>query len=476
MVKQRPLWAHQERALWFVQDLWNQKRRGVLLFIIMGGGKSRVVLETIARNGLTLVLILCPRRVVEVWREQFATYLPGQYEVLALDDRAGSVQDKASAARERLAWCRAKNRKLAIVINYESACREPFAHWALANLWPLVIADEIHRCKEPAGILSRFVGRLGLRARHRLGLTGTPLPHSPLDAWALFRFLDRTIYDETFASFKRRYAKLGGFFDKEVVGWENLDELRTKFFSITFYAGPEVLDLPGEQDQILYCKLAASAARLYAALEKDFIAWVENTPAVIVAANALVRLLRLQQITGGSTRDSTGRDHVVDTAKRELLEDLLEDLPPEEPVVVFARFRADLEAIHQAAKTLGRRSGELSGERDDLAIWKRGRKDDPVILAVQIQAGGVGIDLTRAAYAIYYSTGFNLGDYLQSRARIYRSGQTRPVFFYHLAVRHSVDESVMSALARRQKLVDGVLQPDLVQLVLEEMRCSQPTT
>jgi SNF2 family DNA or RNA helicase len=446
-----------------------------MLAVCMGGGKSRITLELTARNRLSPVLILCPLRVVEVWREQFLCHLPGQYEFLALDDQAGSVQDKTCAARDLLAWCSAKGRPLAIAINYESAMHEPFAHWSLANLWPLVVADEGHRLKQPGGSLSRFVGRLGLRARYRLGLTGTPMPHSPLDVWAQFRFIDRTVYDPTFASFKRRYAKMGGYYDKEIVDWQNLDELREKFFSRAFQVGSEVLDLPGEHDQTLYCALAPAGARLYADLEKEFVAWIENTPAVVVAANALVRLLRLQQTTGGTVTDSQGEERLVDTSKRELLEDLLEDLPAAEPVVVFARFKSDLAAIHRAAKTLERASGELSGSRDDLAAWKRGRPGDPVILAVQIQAGGVGIDLTRACYGVYYSTGFNLAEYQQSRARLYRSGQTRPCWFYHLAVRHSVDESIARALARRHELVSGVLQPDLVRSVLEEMTCSQRT-
>jgi SNF2 family DNA or RNA helicase len=75
-----------------------------------------------------------------------------------------------------------------------------------------------------------------------------------------------------------------------------------------------------------------------------------------------------------------------------------------------------------------------------------------------MQSGGVGIDLTRAAYAIYYSTGFSLGDYLQSRARLYRAGQKRPVMFYHLYLRNTIDEYVARAIVARQDLVESVLR------------------
>src|SRR5215471_11123052 len=104
----------------------------------------------------------------------------------------------------------------------------------------------------------------------------------------------------------------------------------------------------------------------------------------------MVKLLRLQQITGGSLEDERGVAHHVDSAKEDLLEDLLEDL--DEPVVVFARFKPDLAAIHRVCRKLGRSSGELSGSYDDLAAWQRGGPQDPVVLAVQIQAGGLGVD------------------------------------------------------------------------------------
>jgi SNF2 family DNA or RNA helicase len=449
------LWPHQQRALDFIGNLWGRGIGGVLLSIIMGAGKTRVAIEAASRARLSPILIVCPLRVIEVWREQFELHLPGQYDFLPLDGRGGTVLEKTREARNRLAWSISRRRPLAIAINYESAFLEPFASWSLCNMWPLVVADELHKCKQASGAISRYVGRLGLRARYRLGLTGTPMPHSPLDVWAQFRFLDREVYDATYSSFKSRYAILGGYLGKVPVGWRDLHELREKFFSRAFQAGPEVLTLPEVRDQTLHCMLSPRGARIYREMEEDLIAWIGTAPAPIVAANALVRLLRLQQITSGTVVDADRKEQAVDHSKQQLLEDLLEDLPAEEPVVVFARFRSDLARIRLVAEELGRTAGELSGAADDLAAWKRGEK---TILAVQIQAGGVGIDLTRAAYGVYYSLGFNLGDYLQSRARLHRSGQLRPVIFYHLAARDTVDGAVLRALERRQNLVESVLQ------------------
>jgi SNF2 family DNA or RNA helicase len=145
----------------------------------------------------------------------------------------------------------------------------------------------------------------------------------------------------------------------------------------------------------------------------------------------------------------------IDSAKMNLLRDVFEDLDPQEPLVVFCRFHRDLEAVNRVADETGRRSLELSGRTDELKRWQAG---EAPVLAAQIDSGGLGVDLTRARYAIYYSLGFSLGSYEQSLARIHRPGQTRPVEYIHLVAEGTVDEKVMAALARRADVVNTVLQ------------------
>ena len=194
---------------------------------------------------------------------------------------------------------------------------------------------------------------------------------------------------------------------------------------------------------------------MYAELETDFRTCVKEGE--VTAANALVKLLRLQQLTSGRvTVDDDEKSTMVkvDDAKEVALGDLLVDLPEDEPVVVFGRFKSDLASVHAAAKKVGRASLELSGSRKELSEWQRG---DAPILAVQIQSGGTGIDLTRAAYCIYLSVGHSLGDYEQSLARVHRPGQNRTVFYYHIVAGDTIDLKVYSALRNRKNIVEAVL-------------------
>lgn len=315
-----------------------------------------------------------------------------------------------------------------------------------------LLVHNSHRIKSPGGVTSLFVARLRTVAKRRVCLTGTPMPHSPLDVYAQYRFLDPGVYGTSFVRFRNRYAVMGGFRNHQIVGWRDLDDLNAKFYSRAYRADKSVVSLPDAVHVERYGDLEASAARAYRALEDDLYAQVES--GTVTAANALVKLLRLAQITGGWLPDDDGSYHRVSTAKQSILEDAVEDFGGE-PAVVVCRFQRDLDAVHEVARKLGLSSGELSGRRNELAAWQAGETN---VLALQIQAGGVGIDLTRARYMVMYSIGYSLGDYDQVLARVHRPGQDRPVTYVHLIVRDSVDEAIRQALETRADLVEAALR------------------
>lgn len=289
------------------------------------------------------------------------------------------------------------------------------------------------------------------------------MPHSPLDVYAQFRFLDWTIFGSSFAAFRQYYAIFGGYQNKQVFGYKNLEILERKMAEVTFRVGKEVLDLPPEMHQEYTCELSPEARQVYRDIEKHLVAEIEA--GTMTVANALVKLTRLQELTGGMIKtDHDHEYHRIDHSKLDLLEDVLEDIEPGEPVVVFCRFRADLDGVSEIAKRLDRPYMELSGRSDDLARWQEGPvgTSSPTaprasLLAVQIASGGTGIDLTRARYAVYYSLSLSLGEFDQSMARVHRPGQLRPVLYIHLVAEHSVDRKIRRALERRAEVVESVL-------------------
>ena len=441
------LWTHQQEAVAFAMQ-----RQATMWSMGMGTGKSRCAIELAKRLNARKVLILCPLSVCSAWSSQLLQF---GVDLIDINLAKGSVRAKHKKAKEAAARAYAMGEPFVVTVNYESARNKPLAQWLEEQRFDLLVMDESHRIKSPSGTTSRWVSKLARTCKRRVALTGTPMPHSPLDIFAQMRALAPDVFGWSFVRFRKLYARMGGYQGRQVQGFQRMDELQHKLSRWTYQADRSVLDLPEATHNRRVIDLSAKARKLYNDMDRDFTASVLEGE--ISAANALVKLLRLQQMTSGRVTvesETTKELVVVDNGKRDALADILQDLPITEPVVVFGRFSSDLLAAHEAAAATGRRSLELSGSRRELEKWQAGAAP---VLAVQIQSGGTGIDLTRACYCIYLSVGYSLGDYEQSLARVHRPGQHRPVSYYHIIARNTIDEKVYSALQQRKQIVEAVL-------------------
>lgn len=344
------------------------------------------------------------------------------------------------------------------VFNIETGTGNYFAEGLLVH--------NCHKIKNPEGKISAVITSICDRTPRRLALTGTPMPHSPLDIFAQYRAVQPAVFGDSYHRFRHRYAVLSlkqvpHHKDRtkrktvyEVAGFQNRAELEDKFRSIAFQVNSDdVLDLPPYMKNWQRVMMTPHGRRAYDQMEETFKAEL-NSGAVSTANNAFSHLLRLQQITSGFMTDAnTGEDVFVDDSKERALTEVISNIADTEPVVVFARFLNDLKAIKRAAEANERPAFEHSGQVKQLAQWQ----SQGGVIAMQIQAGGVGVDLTQACYCIYYSMGFSLGDYEQSMYRLHRPGQTRPQHYLHLIASDTIDEKVVRSLGRKQHVIDDIL-------------------
>ena len=434
---------------------------------------TKIAIDLIHRKEHKRVLVLCPLSIVDyVWPQQVATHQHEPIMVVPLGARLNGVKAKRQAAEKAMRRVR-DHTTLMVVVNYESSWREPLASWIASQKWDLLVMDESHKLKTHDGKASLWVSKISGRIGQRIALTGTPMPNTPLDIFAQFRALDKSVYGTSYHAFRDRFA----LFDEILVPvrrtrtksgqpappqlrrvqrfrqMKNEEELNSKFYEIAYrVTADEALDLPETSNTYLEFNLGPKAQRIYDELHAEFRSEVVQG-AVTNATNALSRLLRLQQVTSGFAVTDDGEIQ-IDDAKERALEEVLDSIDTREPAVVFARFRHDLEMTHRVAERLGRESYELSGPRKELEQWKEGGG----VLAVQIQAGGLGVDLTMARYCIYVSLGFSLGDYQQSMARLHRPGQERKVVYTHLIAAGTVDNDVIRALEKKARVIEYILQ------------------
>ena len=446
-------WQNQEEALQFAIA-----HPACMLAMDMGTGKTRTAIDIVyARDWTNKILIVCPKAVVGVWRENLKKFAPDDnYSVW--DQRTGSVKTKAASMVEFL---QNGSGKTFVVINYDSVWRKEMGDAVMKAGFEMVILDESHRAKAAGSKVSKFLALLGKKVTYKLCLTGTPMANSPLDVYGQYRFLEPSIFGTNHYFFLQEYAIMGGPDHNFIVGYKNQQELNRKFKSIAYTCTMEDIKdrikLPDHLPPMeIPVDLPARDMKTMKQLNGEFIS--ECNGAFVTAGNVLTKMLRLQQITSGFclVQDNPmeqGFNVDLNTSKEDALADMLSDMSPEASVVVFCVFRHDILAIRRAADKANRECFELSGEADTLDEWK---KHTGAVIAVQIQAGSEGVDMTKARYAVYFSIPHSLAMYNQSKARLYRPGQTAAVTFYHLIAKNTIDESMYESLTKKKDIIESI--------------------
>jgi len=452
-------WDHQVKA-------WNlaKNRKSFYYAMDMGTGKTKAAIDYCNGLGLSSVLIVCPKNVIEVWPEQFDLHSYNNYSVV-YDPSKLSVAKKTENFRRQISHSIIKGLPIALVVNYESFWREPLGPirnkrgtiikpgLLMSYNWEGLILDEAHRIKSPGGKASWGAKAIAGQIEHKLWLSGTPMPHSPLDIYSQYRALSPYVFGTNFSRFRQHYCIMGGYEMRQVIQWVNKQEMHDKIFDRMYMVKKrDVLDLPPVLHVNRPVLLSPKMQKIYNEFDKEFFAKVATGE--ITADNALVKLLRLTQMTAGIVQLDDGTRTYQDTSKLDEIKEILTDLPEDEPVVICAKFTPELQRIKDLCKSLNRTCAELSGHANELKEWKQGKFNS---LAVQIQSGKEGVDLTRSAYVIFSSTGCSLGDYEQFLARTDRPGQLRSVTYYHVVCKKTVDIKISYALKHKKAVVQSVL-------------------
>lgn len=429
----------------------------------MGTGKTLTAIaiagHRLKYDGLRRVLVVAPLSVVPVWPREFAEYAAFPVDCRALK---GTSTEKAATLA---AFPPPGDALQVAVINYESTWRIEAAlkRWLqeAGRGGAMIIADESQRIKTPGAAQSKAMHRLGQIAAYRLILTGTPVTQAPTDFFSQYKFLDPAIFGTSFTAFRARYCVMGGFENRQIVSYKNMHELVQKAHSIAFrVTKAEALDLPEETIQPRFVELDPRTMRLYNELKREAIAELEK--GVVTAQNVLTKLLRLSQVTGGFVTDVDGQVQQVGGEKMRAFEETLDDLlDAGKKVVVFARFIPEIRAICKALEKRGLQyryiTGEVSQTERGEAVQAFQTMPEVRVIVCQIQTAGLGITLTAADTAIFYSMDFSLANYEQAKARIHRVGQRNTVTHIHLIAAGTVDEKIFEALREKKNIAELVV-------------------
>ena len=398
-----------------------------------GTGKTIMCLATLAhhyrRGRLKDVMVIGPKVAKLVWERECQKHLSTGWD---FDDLGvPPVPDKLNIR----------------YVNPERVWRRP--QWC--DGWDAIVVDESHMIKKHSSQQSKFIGKL--EAKYKYLMTGTPVDHKLIDFWAQWRFARPRLYGTVWKRFQRKWCTLSKIYvrgeplpyahntavsDSRSVRF--LDKMEPYSFSIRKQDVPEL-------EELAYpVSLPRRAAETYRELELESI--TEHEAGTLSTVNALAKLTRLQQLTTGIFVNDDEEKHFIDDTKLRTAVELIE--LNDEPAVVFSRFTDDLDRMDAILSRKKLRVGHIRGNR----------KDDPAgkwdVMLVQVQSGGVAIDLTRSRHAYFLSLPFSYIQYHQAISRVHRSGQLKPVKIWVICAEESVDTVIWSMIRSKVSITDAI--------------------
>lgn len=414
------------------------------------------------------VIIFCPTPIKSVWDLQTEEHapIPTQVHVLTSGDKK---VDRFIDHNED------KGLKF-LVVGIEALSQGgafKIAQRFAAKHKCMVVIDESSRIKNHKSARTAKAQDIGGLGQYRTILTGTPITQGLQDLYAQYAFLNwKIIGMKSYYTFQNRYCVMGGFENRSVIGYLNVRELLDN-------VGPysdvvkmsEVADLPPNIYQQRYIKPSPAQTKAFKDLQDVFTTEHEDG-SVLETETVLERMTRYQQIAGGSfpykLEDDEGYSVKPLAGKNPKMEELKELIPEiEGKIIIWARFRPEITSIVEfLTKQYGEDSvvqfhGGISHDERRNALIKfqspfQEKGTNCRFFVSNQQTGGMGIKLSAARTAIYYSNDFSHENRVQSEARPHDVEMTDSVLYVDLILDHKVDKMIHTALAKKQSVATYV--------------------
>jgi superfamily II DNA or RNA helicase len=438
---------------------------GGILADEMGLGKTLQALAFLQGLQGGVSLIVCPSSLVQNWAREAAKFTPGM-RVLALE---GSDRHARMAG---LGDC-----DLAIT-SYPLLRRDAERYAGIE--FRAIILDEAQHIKNSE--TQNAQAAAGLRARHRMVLTGTPLENSVRDLWSIMNFA-MPGYLGSREDFKERYEQ------PLAQGGDDAGPVKTRLakrirpFLLRRTKREVCKELPEKIEQVLYCSLTTKQTEVYEKLLRESRKQISELSGIkdqnkgrMLMLTALLRLrqaccdlrlLGMQELTQGQA-----------SAKLELLEELLrEAIDGGHRVLIFSQFVSMLQLQKAALEAEEIPYCYLDGQtKDRMRVVDRFQNDPSIpVFLISLKAGGVGLNLTGADTVVHFDPWWNPAVEAQATDRAHRIGQEKVVTAYKLITRGTVEEKIlklqqtkrglMEAIESEEPVMDGLTTAEIEELL-----------
>lgn len=315
-----------------------------------------------------------------------------------------------------------------------------------AREWDAVILDEAHQIRNPETRAAMAAARLN--SRFRLALTGTPIQNTKRDLLSLFRFLAPGLFEQESELIPSAIAPFILRRTKDQV----LTELPPKT------PIEHRIQLSEDEKQRVEALLTAARQECLERLgsERDL------EPLTVFEV-----LLRVRQACchPGLLEDERKGES---SSKLEALLNLVEEILSEgHSVLVYSQWTRFLDLIESRLRDripYFRLDGSTRDRESRIEGFQEGKT--PSVFLLSLQAGGVGLNLTRASHVIFCDPWWNPFVELQAEDRAYRMGQEKPVTIHRLVAEGTIETSIRKLQAAKLDLGEATLKSeDLLDLL-----------
>jgi SNF2 family DNA or RNA helicase len=451
-------------------------------------------------------LIVCPNTLKKNWQREFTKWWPEGGPVIQVI--------KGSAAQRRKQFEEPAD---VYIINWESLRSHsrlaPYGSVALArcvacgghddrvsenrcevhkrdlNLidFKAVIADEMHRSKEPKSKQTRALWAATGDADIRFALTGTPVANNVLDMWAILHWISPEEWPSKTKWIDRMVdTMINAFGGMMVLGVK--PHMADEFHATINPRMRRMLKarvlpwLPEMMFERRDVEMSAKQKKAYEQMRDNMIAEVENGDAV-VAPSVLTQAIRLSQFASSFAEvvidEATGEPKTILAEPSCKVDAVMDDIKEgdfgDDSVAVCAVSRQLIDLLSAKMTKEGIAHGLITGAQNEderqkaIDDFQAGRIKWILFTA---QAGGVGVTLTAARRLVMLQRPWSLVDHKQALDRIHRIGSEihDSVVVMDYVTEGSIEERVIQVLETKADNFEQIVRDKdkLLQLLKDD--------
>ena len=492
------LFPHQRAGVQFLKTA-----RRALLADEPGLGKTAQAiraLKAIQDSGEEVfpILIVCPNTLKKNWAREFARWWPGvKTQVIKGTSTQRKKQFESGADIYIINWesLRSHSRlsgygSIALVhckpcggLNEavtETRCEVHPRE--LNNIdFKAVVADEIHRSKDPKSKQSRALWSATGNAQIRFALTGTPIANNVVDLWSILHWLSPQDWPSKTKWIDRMIdIMLNAFGGMMVIGVKPM--MQDEFYKSVNPVMRRMLKkvvlphLPPIVNERRDIEMSPKQKKAYEQMRDTMIAELESGDA-LTAPSILTQTTRLLQFASSyadmTVDETTGEIKTVLTEPSCKVDSLMDDISNgdfgDDSVAVCAVSRQLIEILSAAMTKAKIPHGLITGAQTEderqkaVDDFQEGRIKWILFTA---QAGGVGITLTTARRLVMLQRPWSLVDHKQALDRVHRIGSEihDSILIMDYVTEGTIEERVLQVLETKSDNFEQIVR-DKDQLV-----------